>query len=150
MPPILDKSPPIVPEQGTSPATPDSSPKAAMPPHHGARPRPLPSEQTAATEDISVVTLHGAIDHHTVDDLSNTLLFPRGAATARTVINLSAVTFIDSSGINAFITAHHAAQRAGGWLRLAGPIEPVLRVIQIVGLDEVMGCYPSTRRALVA
>ncbi|MGW5496806.1 STAS domain-containing protein [Streptomyces olivaceoviridis] len=121
-----------------------------MPPHHGARPRPLPSEQTAATADISVVSLHGAIDHHTVDDLSDTLLFPRGTAAARTVINLSAVTFIDSSGINAFITAHHAARRAGGWLRLAGPIEPVLRVIQIVGLDEIMGCYPSTRRALAA
>lgn len=121
-----------------------------MPSHPGARPRHLPSEQTAAAEDISIVTLHGAIDHHNVDDLSDTLLFPRGAATARTVINLSAVTFIDSSGINAFITAHHAAQRAGGWLRLAGPVEPVLRIIELVGLHEIMGCYPSTCRALAA
>ncbi|MFI8194807.1 STAS domain-containing protein [Streptomyces sp. NPDC085946] len=121
-----------------------------MPAHHGALHRPLPSGQTTATEDISVVTLHGDIDHHNSDHLARTLLFPHGAATARTVINLSAVTFIDSSAINALITAHHAAHRSGGWLRLAGPAASVLHVIRIVGLDTIVPCYPTLHHALAA
>ncbi|CAL9657103.1 STAS domain-containing protein [Streptomyces sp. Tu 3180] len=121
-----------------------------MPAHHGAPHRPLPAGQTAATEDISVVTLHGDIDHHTIPHVRDHLLFPRGAAAARTVIDLSAVTFIDSSAINAFITAHHAAQRSGGWLRLAGPLESVLHLIRIVGLDGIIPCYPTLHRALAA
>ncbi|GAA2230472.1 STAS domain-containing protein [Streptomyces nogalater] len=103
-----------------------------------------------ATDDISVITLHGDIDHDTIDHLRDVLLFPHGAATARTVISLSAVTFIDSSGINALITAHHAARRSGGWLRLAGPVASVLRVIQIVGLDSIIPCYATLPHALAA
>ncbi|MER7491120.1 STAS domain-containing protein [Streptomyces pharetrae] len=121
-----------------------------MPAHYGAPHRPLPSAQTTATEDISVIALHGDIDHRNIDHLRDALLFPHGAAAARTVINLSAVTFIDSSGINAFITAHHAAQQSGGWLRLAGPIESVLRIIQIVGLDGIIPCYSTLHHALAA
>ncbi|MFF7858086.1 anti-sigma factor antagonist [Streptomyces sp. NPDC007904] len=119
-----------------------------MPPHHGAPHRPLPPGQTTATDDISVITLHGDIDHHNTAHLSAALLFPHGTAAARTVIDLDAVTFIDSSGINAFIAAHHAARRSGGWLRLARPTASVRGVIRIIGLDDVIPCYPTLRHAL--
>lgn len=121
-----------------------------MPSHYGAPHGRLSYGQTTAVEDISVITLHGDIDHHNIDHLRDVLLFPHGAATARTVISLSAVTFIDSSGINAFITAHHAAQRSGGWLRLAGPMESVMCIIRTVGLDGIIPCYPTLQRALAA
>ncbi|MFH8798093.1 STAS domain-containing protein [Streptomyces sp. NPDC017936] len=121
-----------------------------MPSPYGAPHRPLPPARATATEEVSVVTLHGDIDHHNAAHLGASLLFPRGTATARTVIDLSAVTFIDSSGINVLIAAHHAARRSGGWLHLAGLTGHVLHTIQLVGLDDVIPCHPTLRHALAA
>ncbi|WP_265558973.1 STAS domain-containing protein [Streptomyces hygroscopicus] len=99
-------------------------------------------------DGIRVITLRGEIDHDTAGGLRQALLPGDGAVPQRTVIDLSAVTFMDSSGINTLITAHRAAQGDLGWLRLVGPTEPVRRVMQIVGLDTVIACYPTLREAL--
>ncbi len=58
------------------------------------------------------------------------------------------VTFLDSSGINALITAYKALNAAGGWLRLAGTTDPVMFVIKLVGLDTVIACHATLREAL--
>jgi anti-anti-sigma regulatory factor len=39
---------------------------------------------------------------------------------------------------------------AQGWLRIAGAQESVLRLLEIVGLDEVIGCHPTVDQALTA
>ncbi|TXJ77513.1 anti-sigma factor antagonist [Streptomyces lavendulae] len=56
--------------------------------------------------------------------------------------------FMDSSGINILISAHRALTKAGGWLRLAALSAPVLRTVQIVGLDTVIDCHPTVDQAL--
>jgi stage II sporulation protein AA (anti-sigma F factor antagonist) len=66
------------------------------------------------------------------------------------VVDLSGVTFMDSSGINVLIAARNAVAGTGGWLRLAGPTESVLRTLRLVGLDEIIDCYPTLRDALNA
>lgn len=48
---------------------------------------------------------------------------------------------MDSSGVNIFITAHCDLERVGGWLRLATPTGPVLRTLQLVGVDQVLDCH---------
>ncbi|MFE9493398.1 STAS domain-containing protein [Streptomyces collinus] len=70
------------------------------------------------------------------------------AAAQVTVVDLSGVTFMDSSGINALITAHHTAQRHGGRLRLAAPSRAVSETLGIVGIPEVIPCHPTLREAL--
>ncbi|MFJ5531736.1 STAS domain-containing protein [Streptomyces sp. NPDC093261] len=99
-------------------------------------------------EGIRVITLRGEIDHDTADGLRRILIPAGGSGPRHTVVDLDAVTFMDSSGVNAFIAAHHAAHRACGWLRLANLTEPVRRVMQIVGLDTVIECYPTLHKAL--
>ncbi|MFF3511775.1 STAS domain-containing protein [Streptomyces sp. NPDC002573] len=100
-------------------------------------------------DGIRVITLRGEIDHDTADGLRRTLIPGDGSGPRYTVVDLEAVTFMDSSGVNAFVAAHHAAHRARGWLRLAHLTEPVMRVMQIVGLDTVIDCYPTVRKALM-
>ena len=63
-------------------------------------------------------------------------------------VDLAAVTFMDSSGINIFLAAHRALSEAGGWLRLAAAGESVLRTLQIVGIDEIINCHPTLPDAL--
>jgi anti-anti-sigma factor len=66
------------------------------------------------------------------------------------VLDLSGVTFRDSSGINVLITAHKSLSDAYGWLRLAGPQTSVLPLIELVGLDQVIACHPTVEQALTA
>ncbi|MFJ5272860.1 STAS domain-containing protein [Streptomyces sp. NPDC088358] len=100
------------------------------------------------TNGIRVVTLAGEIDHDVTDALRAIVLPADGQDPPRTALDLSAVTFMDSSGINVLVSAHQAAADANGWLRVAGAQGPVLRVIQLVGLDSVISCHPTVEQAL--
>ncbi|GAA3494615.1 hypothetical protein GCM10019016_017150 [Streptomyces prasinosporus] len=105
------------------------------------------SVAATATGGVRVLTPAGEIDHHTGDTLRRALDVPR-TPHPRFVVDLHRVTFMDSSGINVLIAAHHALTRAGGWLRLAAPTEAVMRTLQIVGVDAVIDCCATLRQAL--
>ncbi|MFI2645430.1 STAS domain-containing protein [Streptomyces sp. NPDC018610] len=105
--------------------------------------------RTTAEDGTRVVTLVGEADLDSSTRLRDTLLTCLASAPA-TVADLSGLTFMDSSGINALISAHQAAQAAGARLSLAAPREAVLRVLQLVGVDTLIPCYPSVEAALTA
>ncbi|MFH8805420.1 STAS domain-containing protein [Streptomyces sp. NPDC017936] len=100
-----------------------------------------------ATDGIRVLTVAGEIDHHTGDQLHRAL-DTSGTARPRIVVNMRQVTFMDSTGINILITAHQAVTEADGWLRLAAPTDSVQRVLQLVGVDQLIKCHPTLREAL--
>ncbi|MEU2588327.1 STAS domain-containing protein [Streptomyces avermitilis] len=110
-------------------------------------PERLTIAHTTTPAGIGIVSLRGEIDHQTAAPVRDAL---RGACdnTPYTVVDLSDVTFVDSSGINALVHAHQTVSAADGWLRLAGCQDPVLRVLHIVGLDTVIACYPTLQHAL--
>ncbi|OUC77783.1 STAS domain-containing protein [Streptomyces swartbergensis] len=110
------------------------------------QPRGL-SVQVTVTDGIRVVTVVGEIDYHTGEQLRQALDVC-DTARPRLVIDMRQVTFMDSSGINILIAAHQAITEAGGWLRLAGPAGPVLRALQIVGVDALIDCRLTLREAL--
>ncbi|GGS78542.1 MULTISPECIES: STAS domain-containing protein [Streptomyces] len=103
--------------------------------------------RTTTDDDVCVVTLAGEVDLDGSAQLRDVLLSglegSRGA-----VVDLADVAFMDSSGINVFIAAHQAATADGGWLRLAAPRQAVRRVIQLVGVDVLIPCYPTLEQAL--
>ncbi|MFC8198013.1 STAS domain-containing protein [Streptomyces sp. NPDC057298] len=117
--------------------------------HRAPEPNRLSISHTTI-DGIRVVTLCGEIDDTAKDLLTQALLPPAGATLPRVVADLSGVTFMDSSGINVFVFAHRAVSSAQGWLRIAGAQEAVLRVLQIVGLDDIIPCHPTLERALTA
>lgn len=100
-----------------------------------------------ATDGIRVVSLAGEIDHDCGDTLRRAL-DTRDTLHPRIVVDLRQVTFMDSSGINIFITTHRTVSEAGGWLRLAAPGEAVMRTLRLVGVDAVIDCRETLRQAL--
>ncbi|HET9093635.1 MAG TPA: STAS domain-containing protein [Solirubrobacteraceae bacterium] len=53
-------------------------------------------------------------------------------------LDLSALTFVDSSGLNAIITAFRGAQRDGWELQIEPTLSPpVHKVVTMMGLDQV-------------
>ncbi|WP_435190052.1 STAS domain-containing protein [Streptomyces sp. bgisy126] len=102
-------------------------------------------------DGIRVVTLQGEIDHTAKETLAH-VLTPGDATTAapQVVADLEGVTFMDSSGINAFVLAHQHLTAQQGWLRIAGAQEAVQRVLGLIGVDTVIDCHPTLEQALNA
>jgi anti-sigma B factor antagonist len=59
------------------------------------------------------------------------------------VVDLGQVTFIDSSGLGALISALKATRQAGGDLRIADVPEQVMTVLRLTNLDRVLRVHPT-------
>jgi len=105
------------------------------------------SVRTDVVDGTLVVTAAGEIDQQTAGSLREALDLPDGVA-PHVVLDLSQVTFMDSSGINILLAVHQTLAQADGWLRLAGTAPSVLRIIQLVGIDGVIDCCPTVQQAL--
>jgi anti-anti-sigma factor len=106
----------------------------------------LLAEQQAVDGGV-VLTLGGEIDVSTTGMLADALSRAAGVALV-VVADLAAVTFLDSTGINTLLRAHHDLVADGGRLALTDPQPPVLRVLDITGVDRVIPVYPSVGQAL--
>jgi len=95
-----------------------------------------------------VVTVHGEIDVHTGPELRDHLLsaFTQGEDTL--VVDLSQVTFLDSSGLGVLVSAHKRARATAGELRIAACRPPVATIFQITALDRAFCIYPTVEQAL--
>lgn len=106
----------------------------------------LRTEQQTADSGV-VVTVTGVIDLDTIDILADALT--RAADIAPVVVaDLTAVTFMDSTGINTLLRAHHALTGKGGRLALASAQPPILHVLELTGVDTVIPLYPTAAQAL--
>ncbi|MEV8553939.1 STAS domain-containing protein [Streptomyces glaucescens] len=65
----------------------------------------------------------------------------------RLVLDLAGMTYCDSSGITALIAARAQAEDAGAGFALAAVPDHTLRVLRIVGLDQVFALLPGSEAA---
>ena len=86
----------------------------------------------------SVVAAAGELDVATAPQLLSAVALLAQRGTSAIAIDLSALTFIDSSGINALRTALRSANARGVGAILAAPSERVLRVLELVNLAEIL------------
>jgi anti-sigma B factor antagonist len=96
-----------------------------------------PFKCTAFTlADGHLVTVAGEVDIATAPSLAETLA-QLEHGTVR--VDVTEVTFIDSSGLKALLAAHRYLSRNGSRMIICGQLDPlVLRTLEITGLDEVL------------
>jgi anti-sigma B factor antagonist len=82
------------------------------------------------------VTISGEIDIATSRAMRDALAISAGPAHLE--VDLSAVTFMDASGIGVLLAARQRAVDGGGSLTLRAPSRAVRRVTGILGLDELL------------
>jgi anti-sigma B factor antagonist len=66
------------------------------------------------------------------------------------VVDLTQVTFIDSTGLSALVTAEKHFRRLGRKLRLVVSHPAVLRVFEVTNLDEIFDIFPTLTEAIPA
>jgi anti-sigma B factor antagonist len=67
------------------------------------------------------------------------------------IVDLTAVTFLDSTGLSALLDATQVSQARQEPLRIVVDTNrPVIRPIMITGLDEVLALYDTVKEALNA
>lgn len=90
--------------------------------------------------------LVGEVDFISSGPLLSTLTSLIGPGDGAVVADLTAVTFIDSSGLGALVQAHRTAlERETRLLVVAS--SPVLRLLRVTGLDTVLETYDSMEKA---
>ena len=94
-----------------------------------------------ADGDVTV-ELGGEVDLACVCELRERLDTATGTSLGDVTINLSDVSFLDSTGLKVLLAAHHQLTATQRCLTVLSPSRPVYRVIELSGLLDVLDVRP--------
>jgi anti-anti-sigma factor len=90
---------------------------------------------TEVRDGVGILAVVGEVDGSNALELRDAFLAVLGDGAKDLVIDCAGLTFIDSSGIGALITANRAANLHFGSVTIRHPTPMVLRVLEVTGLD---------------
>ena len=112
-------------------------------------PPPIFELHASFAGDILIVECAGELDMATSPQLSEAIE-PAAGSVRRVVVDLSAVTFLDSSAMNALVHSQRTLASQGIVLRVVSPsARPVRRVFEITHLTELLNVVDSLDTALI-
>jgi anti-sigma B factor antagonist len=86
-----------------------------------------------------VATVTGEVDSHNCGDFAAAVREPIDDNVERVEIDLSGLTFIDSSGLSELVKLHNELRDRDAVLVVRNPTPTVERVLEITGLAEPFG-----------
>jgi anti-sigma B factor antagonist len=101
-------------------------------------------------EQPNVLPLEGEIDLHVSSEVAESLRTMIAKRPKLVVIDLTKVTYLDSSGLAVLIEGMQKVQEHGGKFALAGVQESVQHIFEIARLDQVFQIFPTVDEALAA
>jgi len=103
-----------------------------------------------ASSDLSILVVGGEVDYEVSPQLKAHMMRAIKAGAKRVVLDLSDVTFIDSTAIGVIAGAVEKLDEAGGSLAIVSTHEKVVQIFEITGLDSVITLHASREEALAA
>jgi anti-sigma B factor antagonist len=99
-------------------------------------------------EDVSIVILEGEVDIYSAPRFKEALLqgIEQGARTI--IVDLTGVTFIDSTALGVLVSGAKRVRPRNGSLDIVCNDENITRIFEITGLDRIFGIYGSRQEAL--
>ena len=97
-----------------------------------------------------MVAAPGEVDLTNAEGLRDALLSALNSGALGLVVDMTATTFIDSAGVTALVRASRRASATEATVRLAVTAAPVLRVLNLVGIDQLIEVHPSVSEALAS
>ncbi len=99
--------------------------------------------------DITVVSVSGELDSHAAPDLEVVLNPLSQRSGCDLVVDLSAVGFIDSTGLGVLVSTLKHVRESDGRLDVVVATPRVLKVFTLTGLDVVIPLHGTLDSALV-
>ncbi len=101
-------------------------------------------------DDAVVVVLEGEIDIYSAPRFKEVLLRGIDGGAHSIVVDLSKVTFIDSTALGVLVSGAKRVRPEKGTLDIVCKDENITRIFEITGLDRIFGIYPTRAEALKA
>lgn len=101
------------------------------------------SIKTTTDAGVSTVTVTGEVDVSNANELREALDAVLGQTPAGISVDLAQVAYIDSTGIGVLVGSAHKAQDSGRVFQVLNPQANVLRILGLLGVDEVLGLKES-------
>jgi len=96
-----------------------------------------------------IVALKGDVDLESSPEARKVLLKSVQAA-GRVLVDLSGVTYIDSSGVASLVEALQASRKKNNEFALAAASEPTRRVLELARLDKIFTIFATVEDGLNA
>ena len=100
--------------------------------------------------DVAIVTVSGELDLALCIKLTPELNAALRSAARAVVIDLEAISLVDSSGIALLLNAFRRLDHAGRQLAIACPMGSPRRALELTALDRQLPMYETRRDALTA
>lgn len=106
---------------------------------------------TTAHDGIQIVSPKGEIDVFTAERLKSALHDAESSCGEHDlIVDLSDVTFLDSTGIGVLVGALRRRREQNATLHLVTDRESILKILSITNLDTVFAVHPDLQTALGA
>jgi anti-anti-sigma factor len=99
---------------------------------------------------VHVVVVTGELDLTNVSELRRRAGSAFGDGEPRLVVDLAGVTHVDSSGLAELLELHQRARDLHGGLALVVTSQPIVRTLQIRGVDALFTVAPTRDEACAA
>ena len=106
---------------------------------------------TCLEDKVLRVTLEGEIDMSSsgsVWDAISQYIEGKKPKAKACIVDLSQVSYMDSSGIATLVRTWQATKKSGGKMRLASPSAPVKDVFELAHVTEIFEIFPTVEAAL--
>lgn len=98
----------------------------------------------------TVLVVAGELDHHTTPELARVVQETPFTPDAPLLMDVSGLTYCDSTGLTVFVGAYDRALKADTRLLLVGMNADLMHVFRIVGLDQLFTFQPTVDDAINA
>jgi anti-sigma B factor antagonist len=97
-----------------------------------------------------IAALGGELDIAAAPMLREKLLVMLGSASSRLIIDLSAVSYADATGLAVLVASGRRAGLLGGFLRIASPSPEAAEVLTVTGLEGHLAIFPTVHAAITS
>jgi len=97
----------------------------------------------------AVVSAPAEIDARNAGDVLACLLSVIRDGPATLIVDMTATAFCDSAGVNSLVQAFRRAGASGIEMRLAVRGPAVRRILEVTGVEQLIGIYPSVSASLI-
>lgn len=98
-------------------------------------------------EATVVLHLHGELDMATTPTFDQALTTALSNGATDLVVDLSCLTFMDSTGISMLLSAVQRADEAGKGFRVRSPNRPVRKALRLTGVEHILSLEPEESSA---